>query len=229
MIGRLPDPPPVDRETARELARRELEKPVYQRDKPSWLERTLDRFAEWLRDLFSHAQAPNAKGGGAEGWLSIGVIVLLVILAAAVVLWLMRGGRNRRSAKDEALLDDEPSTSADHRTEAERLAAAGEWPGAIRERLRAMARDLEERAILSPRPGRTADELAIETGAAIPELADDLRTAVRIFDDVWYGDRPGSAEEYARVTAVDDRLRSTKPKALDDADLLPADGWSSRW
>ncbi|MEV4252094.1 DUF4129 domain-containing protein [Spirillospora sp. NPDC049652] len=224
----LLDPPPVDRDTARELARRELEKPVYQRDKASWLERTLSRFADWLHDLFSHAQTPDAKGGGTEGWVSIAVIVLLVILAAAVVFWLMRGGRNRRS-KDEALLDDEPSTSADHRAEAERLAAAGAWPGAIRERLRAMARDLEERAILSPRPGRTADELATETGTAIPELAGDLRTAVRIFDDVWYGDRPGSAEEYARVTAVDDRLRSTKPKALDDADLLPADGWSSRW
>ncbi|WP_253871876.1 DUF4129 domain-containing protein [Actinomadura rupiterrae] len=224
----LLDPPPVDRDTARELARRELEKPIYQRDKPSWLERTLNRFAEWLQELFSHAQTPNAKGGGASGWISVGVIILILIVAVALVFWLMRGGRNRRS-KDEALLDDEPSTSSDHRTEAERLAAAGEWPGAIRERLRAMARDLEERAILSPRPGRTADELATEAGIALPELAGDLRTVVRIFDDVWYGDRPGSAEEYARVTAVDDRLRATKPKSLDDAELLTADGWSSRW
>ncbi|WP_026415705.1 DUF4129 domain-containing protein [Actinomadura oligospora] len=222
------DPPPVDRDTARELARRELEKPVYQRDKPSWLERTLDRLAEWLRDLFSHAQAPNAKGGGSEGWLSIGVIVLLVVIAVALVFWLMRGGRNRRS-KDDPLLDDEPSTSSDHRAEAERLAAAGQWPGAIRERLRAMARDLEERAILSPRPGRTADELATEAGTALPDLADDLRATVRIFNDVWYGDRPGSAEEYARVRAVDDRLRSARPRSLDDAELEPADGWSSRW
>ncbi|MFC5180082.1 DUF4129 domain-containing protein [Actinomadura harenae] len=218
----------MDRDTARELARRELEKPLYQRDKPSWLERMLERLGEWLRELFSHAQAPNAKGGGSAGWVSIGVIVLVVILAAALVFWLMRGGLNRRSKRDP-LLDDEPSTSTDHRAEAERLAAAGEWPGAIRERLRAMARDLEERAILSPRPGRTADELATEAGAALPDLADDLRATVRIFDDVWYGDRPGSAEEYARVTAVDDRLRSTKPKALDDADPRLAEGWSSRW
>lgn len=211
---------PIGREEARELARRELEKQIYQRDKPSWLERTWDDFSEWLQDLFTQSPKPETQSSG-SGWASILVIAVVVLIAAALVAWLMKGRRNPRSRK-EPLLEDAPSTAFDHRDAAERHAAAGQWAEAIRERLRAVARDLEERAVLAARPGRTADELAAEAGEAVPELADDLRAAVHIFDDVWYGDRPGTAEGYARVKDVDERLRAAKPKPLEDDDLVPA-------
>ncbi|GAA0573627.1 DUF4129 domain-containing protein [Actinomadura livida] len=211
---------PVGREEAREMARRELDKQIYQRDRPSWLERVWQSFSEWLQDLLSRSPGPETQGSGG-GWVSIIVIVLVVALAIALVFWLMRGRRNPRSRRD-ALLDDEPSTALDHRDAAERHAAAGQWAEAIRERLRAMARDLEERAVLAARPGRTADELAAEAGEALPELAGDLRAAVLIFDDVWYGDRPGTAEGYARVKDVDERLRAARPKPLEDDDLTLA-------
>ncbi|MFI6518816.1 DUF4129 domain-containing protein [Spirillospora sp. NPDC050679] len=207
---------PIGREEARELARRELDEQIYQRDKPSLLERFWDSFSDWLRDLFQRTAQPEAHGSGAMGWLSWLVIAVLLVAAVALAVWLMRGGRNVRSTRD-ALLEDAPSTALDHRAEAERLAATGAWPQAIRERLRALARDLEERAVLAPRPGRTADELAAEAGAALPELAGDLAAAVRIFDDVWYGDRPGSATAYEQVTAVDERVRATRPRPLDGA------------
>ena len=211
---------PVGRDEARELARRELEKQVYQRDKPSWLERTWDDFSEWLQNLFNQSPGPDSQGNG-SGWASIVVIAIIVLIAVALVAWLMRGRRNLRSRSDP-LLEDVPSTALDHRDTAERHATAGEWAEAIRERLRAIARDLEERAVLAARPGRTADELAAEAGEALPELADDLRAAVLIFDDVWYGDRPGTAEGYARVKGVDERLRATKPKPLEADDLALA-------
>ena len=208
---------PIGRDEARELARRELEKQVYQRDEPSWLERWWGEFTEWLHQLFAKAPNPNAQGSGG-GWLSIAIIVLVALVAAGLVAWLMWGRRNPRSRGD-ALLDDAPSTAHDHRGAAERHAEAGRWAEAIRERLRAIARDLEERAVLAARPGRTADELAAEAGAAVPELADELAAGVRIFDDVWYGDRPGTAEGYARMRALDERLRATRPKPLEADDL----------
>ncbi|MFI0486266.1 DUF4129 domain-containing protein [Actinomadura sp. 9N215] len=221
---------PVGRDEAREMARRELEKQVYQRDKPSWLQRTWDDFSEWLQDLFNRSPSPDSQGSGG-GWTSIVIVVVILLIAVALVAWLMRGRRNLRS-RNEPLLDDETSTALDHRDAAERHAAAGQWAEAIRERLRAMARDLEERAVLAARPGRTADELAQETGEAVPELADDLRVAVRIFDDVWYGDRPGTAEGYAQVKDVDEKLRAAKPKPLEADDLMPVaageDG-GTRW
>ncbi|TDC45440.1 DUF4129 domain-containing protein [Actinomadura sp. KC345] len=211
---------PVGRDDAREMARRELEKQIYQRDEPSWLERAWDGFSEWLRDLFGQTARPEAQGSGG-GWVSIVVIVLIVLVAAGLIAWLMRDRWNPRSRQDP-LLEDEPSTAVDHRDAAERLAEAGQWAEAIRERLRAVARDLEERAVLSARPGRTADELADEAGKAVPELAEDLRAGVRIFDDVWYGDRPGTADGYARMKALDEKLRASRPKPLVDDDLTLA-------
>ncbi|MEW2354163.1 DUF4129 domain-containing protein [Spirillospora sp. NPDC029432] len=207
-------PEPIGREEAQELARRELEKPIYQRDQPSWLERVLDRVGEWLRELLNRSVDPTAHGNDG-GWISLVVILLLVAAAIGVVAWLMWGRGNVRSRR-EALLEEKPTTARDHRASAEEYAAAGDWPKAIRERLRAIARDLEERAVLEPQPGRTADELAAEAGAALPELAGGLRDGVRIFDDVWYGDRPGSAESYAQMKALDERVRAARPRPLSD-------------
>lgn len=221
---------PIGRDEARELARRELEKQIYQRDRPSMLERWWDEFAEWLQNLFNQAPNPGSQGSGG-GWTSIAIIVVVALVAVGLVVWLMWGRRNLRSRTDP-LLDEAPSTALDHREAAERRAAAGQWAEAIRERLRAIARDLEERAVLAARPGRTADELAAEAGEAVPELADELAAGVRIFDDVWYGDRPGTAEGYARMKDLDERLRAMKPKPLDsdDLSLAGADGEGGpRW
>jgi hypothetical protein len=221
---------PIGRDEARELARRELEKQIYQRDEPSWLERAWDDFTEWLRELMSRAPDPGSQGSGG-GWTSIAIIVVIALIAVALVVWLMRGRRNPRSRKDP-LLEDEPSTAVDHRDAAQRYAEAAQWAEAIRERLRAIARDLEERAVLAARPGRTADELAAEAGAAVPELAEELSAGVRIFDDVWYGDRPGTPEGYARMTELDERLRAARPKPLEADDLTLAgagDEGGPRW
>ncbi|MBE1531403.1 DUF4129 domain-containing protein [Actinomadura algeriensis] len=213
---------PIDREQAREMARRELEKQVYQREEPSWLERTWNDFLDWLRELLNRAPSGEPQGGSGSGLLAIVVIVLVLAAAIALVAWLMWGRGNPRSRRGALLDEERPATALDHRTAAERHAAAGQWAEAIRERLRAVARDLEERAVLGPRPGRTADELAGEAGAAVPELADALRAAVRIFDDVWYGDRPGTADGYAQVKDLDDRLRAARPAPLESDGLVPA-------
>lgn len=201
---------PAGREQARELARRELQKPIYHRDEPSFLERVWQKISDWLHALLNGL---NGAGGSGGGW--IGLIVLLVVLAIVIAAIWWRIGRLRRDAASRrALLPETRITAADHREAAERHAAAGEWPQAVRERLRAIARDLEERAIVAPRPGRTADELAAEAGAALPDHAGALAAGVRLFDDVWYGGRTGDAEGYRRMVELDDRLRAARPAPL---------------
>ncbi|GAA4128717.1 DUF4129 domain-containing protein [Actinomadura keratinilytica] len=204
---------PIGRDPARDLARRELDKPVYHRDQPSWLERLLHRIGDWLRELTDRSANPNAPGSG--GWLSWIIIAIIVAAVIGLVVWLMWGRRNTRGTR-RALLDGTPSTPRSHRRNAEEHAAAGRWAEAIRERLRAIARDLEERAVLGPRPGRTAEELAAEAGRALPDVAADLRAGVRIFEDVWYGGRPGTPEGYARLRELDERVQATRPRPLDD-------------
>ncbi|MCW2944862.1 MAG: hypothetical protein JWR24_1579 [Actinoallomurus sp.] len=204
-------PAPVGGDQARELGRRELQKPIYHRDEPSLVDRVIRKISDWLNSLLGHV--PGSHTGGSGGWTALVVLLVLLVLVAAAVWW--RAGNVRRNAAvREGLLDDRPTTAEDHRAGAERHAAAGEWPQAIRERLRAIARDLEERAILDPRPGRTADELAAEAGAALPGHADELTVGVRVFDDVWYGGRGGDPDGYRRLTELDQRLGSAHPAPL---------------
>ncbi|GAB2848838.1 DUF4129 domain-containing protein [Actinocorallia aurea] len=200
---------PVTREQARELAERELEKAVYHRDRPSFLDKMLDQIREWLEKVLPDVPSPGAGHG--DGGLTMVILVVLAAVVIAAVLWWMRGRGNPSGAK-KALLDDVPTRAADHRSDAERMAAEGRYAEAIRERLRAIARDLEERAILLPRPGRTALELAVEASDALPV---DLMPGARVFDDVWYGDRPGTPEGYALLVALDDAVRAAKPRPLE--------------
>jgi hypothetical protein len=77
--------------------------------------------------------------------------------------------------------------------------------------MRAVVRSLEERALLEPRPGRTADEAAAEAGRTLPAHTDRLRDAARDFDDVTYGGRTATSEMYHRLTELDRDLERTKP------------------
>ncbi|WP_203349734.1 DUF4129 domain-containing protein, partial [Streptomyces sp. S-9] len=156
------DEPPVTlpRDPAREAARRELSKQMYHENDPSWLQRALDAFWDWVGDLFGAAS--TATPGGALGL----VVVIVAALAVVAALWWRLGTPRRRPAAAPALFDDRPRSAAEHRAAAEAHAAQGHWNQAVQERMRAVVRALEERALLDPRPGRTADEAAAEAGRA---------------------------------------------------------------
>jgi hypothetical protein len=204
----------ISREAARELARRELSRPEYHRDDPSLLQRIWEWITERIRRFIDSFDVGGS--GGEVSWAALGLIVLLIAVAAAIIWWWVGGvqrGRSRRSA----LMTEEHTTARDHRAAAERYAAAGQWAEAVRERLRAIARDLEERVILAPQPGRTADELAAEAAVALPRFAEDLRSAARVFDEVWYGERPAGEADYRQLTDLDQRLRGARPSPIEPA------------
>ncbi|MFI1458948.1 DUF4129 domain-containing protein [Streptomyces roseus] len=200
--------PPVTtpREPAREAAERELSKPLYHQDDPGLLQRALDRFWDWVGTLFDHAS--GATPGGALGLAAIAVLVALAVAA----LWWRLGSPRRTATGAAALFGGGPRSAADHRAAAEALAAQSRWTAAVQERMRAVVRSLEERTVLDPRPGRTADEAAAEAAAALPDHAEALRAAARAFDDVTYGGRPAHAEMYDRLRTLDLALTHAKPR-----------------
>ncbi|GAA3244827.1 membrane protein [Streptomyces lavendulae subsp. lavendulae] len=206
LLPRAETPPlTTSREAAREAAEHELSKPVYHQDDPGLLQRALDRFWEWIGEFLDRASGATPGGG-----LGLLAIVLLVVLAVAALWW--RLGTPRRTATGAGtLFDDGPRSAADHRAAAEAHAAAGRWTEAVQERMRAVVRSLEERTLLDPRPGRTADEAAAEAAASLPGHAEDLRAAARAFDDVTYGGRTGDPGTYARLRDLDLTLTRTKP------------------
>ena len=56
-------------------------------------------------------------------------------------------------------------------------------------------------------PGRTATELAHDAGGLLPGFAGDFARAATTFNDVTYGERPGTEPGYRMIADLDERLR----------------------
>ncbi|MGH3724498.1 MAG: DUF4129 domain-containing protein [Mycobacterium sp.] len=188
----------VDRETAAEAAQRELAKPIYEHPSP------LDRFVNWLAEHLNDLEFRAAHVPG--GWFTI-LVTALIVIAAVVLLVRIARRSVRTSGADFGLFDSGELTAAQHRAAAELAVSQGDWALAIRHRLRAVARQLEERTILTPLPGRTANELATDAGRELPSLAQEFRSCAEIFNDVSYGDRPGTEKSYRQIADLDDHIR----------------------
>jgi len=190
----------IGRTAAQQLARRELAKVLY---RPSLTQRVGNAIVSFIGRLLNNAD--EAFPGG--WWALIALITLAVLVTAAVIFWI-RPSRTQIAAR--ALLQGPRHSADDHRRAAERLAAAGDYATAIIESLRAIAVELEERGVLPPRAGRTADELAAEAAAPLPGQASELAAAARLFDDVRYGGRPGSPAGYQQLRELDTRIRAAR-------------------
>ncbi|MGW2492306.1 DUF4129 domain-containing protein [Streptomyces sp. NPDC001606] len=218
------DEPPVTipRDPAREAARRELSKRLYHQNDPGLLERAWNAFWGWLDRLLAHAA--SATPGGTVGL----VVVIAFVVAVLAALWWRLGTPHRRPVSASVLFDDRPRSAAEHRAASEAHAAQGHWNQAVQERMRAIVRSLEERALLDARPGRTADEAAAEAARPLPGHADRLRAAARTFDDVTYGGRSTNEQSYHHLAELDRDLERTKPDlAADTAQATLTDSATS--
>jgi len=195
----------LTRETAREAAQQELRRREYADAQPSLVLRAVGRVVREIGELLDRA-AGAAPGG------RLGLLALLALLLVFVAVVLSRvGPLARRSSSSSALFAGAAVlTAAEHRVLAERAAAEQRWADAVRERLRAVVRDLEARGALDPRPGRTAGEVARDGGAAVPSIAAPLQRAAGLFDEIWYGGRTADAGSYAALVAVDDAVAGSR-------------------
>jgi hypothetical protein len=155
------------------------------------------------------------------------VLAILVVVAVVVAVRIARRTMRSSSGVDYSLFGDRELSAAEHRATAEQYAANGNWASAIRHRLRAVARHLEEAGVLDPVPGRTATELGRDAGAALPDLSTELSTAATIFNDVTYGEQPGTEGAYRMIADLDGRLRDRGPAAVNPV-ATPASthGWT---
>ena len=195
----------LSRDAARDAAREELSRREYDDAQPPLVVRVVGRALRWVGELLD--SAAGAVPGG-----RVGLLLLLLLLVGFVAVVLSRiGPLSRRGPSRSPLFEGSAvRTAAEHRELADRAARDGAFAEAVRERLRAVVRELEARGVLDPRPGRTAGEVARDGGAAVPAVADDLHRAAVLFDEVWYGGRPADAASYAALVAVDERVRSSR-------------------
>jgi hypothetical protein len=217
IVARAPLDVPVviGREEAQRLARLELARQEYAKDDQTWVQKAI----QWLIDRISDV-LDRATQTSPLGWFGLlGVIVLVVLVVVAVR---RRTGALGRSTYDAAQFDVGDRSAADFRAAAETYAASGAWAEAVRARLRAVVRDLEERGLVDARPGRTADEIARDGGTALPSAAADLRAGARLFDDIWYGGRTADARSYEQLVALDRAVSSARPGSSTARDVLAA-------
>lgn len=195
-----------DRDTAREWLAGELSKPEY-----AERESLLVRLINWLIERLTSIDWPSASLSGPQ----VGLVVVLVVVVALLVAWLVAGpvrlGRAaRRSA--EVLDTEDTRTAAQLRASADAAASAGDWRTAVVERFRAVVRGLEERVVIDPRPGRTAQEAAADAGARLPAQAAALRSGADLFDGVEYGDRVAGGDDDAALRALDAAVVAARPE-----------------
>ncbi|MDP7738255.1 DUF4129 domain-containing protein [Mycobacterium paragordonae] len=208
----------IDRDAAHDAAQRELNKPIYPR--PSLTDEIIDKINEFLFKLV--LKTSHISGG----WFTVTVLVILVAIAIFVAIRIARRTMRTRRGGDYQLFGAGQLTAAQHRATAEAFAAEGNWAAAIRHRLRAVARELEETNVLTQVPGRTANELAHDAGEALPHLVGELSQAATAFNDVTYGERPGTQAAYQMIADLDDHLRSRSATSAVAAQTAAPDSWA---
>lgn len=216
---------PVDlgRDEARDLARQELSRPSYERDTP-----VLTQVLRWIADQVERIL--DAATGTLSSQAGLAVIVVIAVAFAAVVI-LRAGPLARRAAeRSGAVLPDQPRSAAEYRAAADAAAARGDWPTAVVERFRAVVAGLEERGVLDPRPGRTADEAAREASAVLGEIplpdgagpgraggresrdGGAVHAGARLFDGVRYGGAAATQDDDRLLRAVDDAVTAARSR-----------------
>jgi len=93
-------------------------------------------------------------------------------------------------------------------TLADRFAAEGRYAEAVRERLRAMVRELVDRGVIIHHPGWTVTELAEAAGSARPAVKPPVVEATGIFSFIWYRKEPALSEHDIRMRVLAGQLAS---------------------
>ena len=138
-------------------------------------------------------------------------LAALAALAVAVVLGRLGRWPGPRRGPADGQPGGQPLSAADHRLRAapgQRGRLRGGDPGSASGRSRG---SWTSGPCSAPGLGRTADEMAAEAGLALPAEAAALRDAARMFDDICYGERPGTAAGYALVSDLDTRIKAAAP------------------
>ncbi|QWC83792.1 DUF4129 domain-containing protein [Nocardioidaceae bacterium] len=201
----LPDPGP-----ARDLLRRELSGSEY---RPTLLEQARD----FVFGLIEDAQQAVAEAGA----FNLLTLTVAAVALAVVLLWLLSRLRPETRARAvPAVLGDSTATAAEHRDRARAAYDQGRFDDAVREALRGLARDLEQRPGSSDvRPGSTAREVGAQATRWFPDRAGDIDAAVRSFEDVVYGDRRATPEEAERALRTGETLAEQQPRPGEGASV----------
>lgn len=199
---------PIGRAPAQRLARDELSRAIYHQQS---LPRAVMHFVLTLLQRFFGAAGQVTPGGW---WTVVAMVALAVAAVAGVAVRLGPLARSARGAGPARGPGSRARTARQLRDTSAASAAEGDYSTAILQRLRAIVASCEERGILAPDAGRTADELATQAGARFPGQHAALAAAARLFDQIRYGDGVGTHDGYERLRDLDATLATLQPEPM---------------
>lgn len=155
-------------------------------------------------DLSKHDAGPTVSGAGPDGRRpGLGVPAT------------GPGGHNADTPATPRL-----GPAAEHRAASEAAAARRDFDTALRERFRAVLRGLEQNGTLEVRRSRTAQETADDASTTLPpDSATPLHPAAGSFDEVVYGGRHATEDEYRRLEYADRYSAGAPPPAPEPKEL----------
>ncbi|MDX2026811.1 DUF4129 domain-containing protein [Microcella sp.] len=210
-----------DAPDARELLLNELTDPAYAESQPTWFDLVTQAVLDWLGSL----RLAGGEGPPALAFAIGGIVLAAAIIVALLIYGVPRWRTRSRLQVGDLLGENDRRTARQLRRDAERAAAASDWPLAIAERYRAIARSLDERTIVAALPGTTAHGFARAAARQFPDHRSELSAAADRFDEVRYLGQPGSADGYAFVRALDETLEAAR-SPLPAVDAFAAAGAS---
>lgn len=200
--------PPLDpsRDEARQWAAEELSRREYAQAQPGLIERAVSWLADQLGRALSSIEAISSPGAA----LAVGVVAALLLAVAGYATWRFGAPGRLRAARsaDPVFGEQGPLSAVQHRRAAGLAEDGGDWELAVLEWFRALVRELEERTVLAPRPGRTAGEVSTEAARALPDARSRLDEAAHVFDEVRYGGRTANSDSAGAVRAADEAVRA---------------------
>jgi hypothetical protein len=178
----------------------------------SLLDRLLDPIRAWVRwllaqvwELLARLFGPAMDAGGSAIVLGSVVVGLLIVLGTGIVLYRLSRGNISENAALAIASILRPPRATDELARAREAAGSGQFRQAIHHQYRAVLLRLDERDYLSLDRALTNRELLPRlTGA--PELAGAFSELVSRFDRLWYGQTDCTAEEYAELAQLADRI-----------------------
>lgn len=217
----LADPPiDPDRDQARQWAIDELAKQPYQAAKPGLAQQIWEAISSFFQEMLNGLQNATGADGGMIGVVLLAIAILLV---AGLIFLLRPRLLHRRQPDAEVFEADLRLTSEEHRARAAQAVGVADFDAAVAEMFRAIVRSAEERVIIDPQPGRTADEVSARLAAAFGAEHTALRQAAALFNQVRYavrstGSPAAGPDDFRWLTDLDESLRQHK-STHDDARL----------
>ena len=175
-----------------------------------------DQLSQWLDEILYRLIMKGSSIPG--GWFTIAILALLVVAAFVVAVRIARRTMRTNRGNGRGLFGTHELSAAEHRATAQAHAAQGNWAAAIRH-------GSERWPVSSRRPDCSTRSQGAQPASSpttpancYPSFSADLRRAATVFNDVTYGEQPGTEADYRMVADLDDgaspSLRAVGRQAL---------------